>query len=96
MPGKYQPKVEEALCAAEEENQKRGHAFNRFILHRARERVTENRDKVPLGPSRRYIVQKEGSRKFRYDGIAACYENGASSTGGRQKAEKHRFAAYYS
>ena len=49
-----------------------------------------------MSSSRGYIVQKEGSRKFRYDGIAACYENGASSTGGRQKAEKHRFAAYYS
>ena len=49
-----------------------------------------------MSSSRGYIVQKEGSRKFRYDGIAACYENGASSTGGRHKAEKRRFAAYSS
>ena len=94
MPGKYQPKVEEALCAAEEENQKRGHAFNRFILHRARERVTENRDKVPLGPSRRYIVQKEGSRKLCHDGVAACYENRGKSTGRRQEAENDSFTDY--
>ena len=33
-------------------------------------------DKIPMGPSRGYVVQKEGSRKLRYDGVAACYENG--------------------
>ena len=73
---------------------KRGHAFNRFVLHRARERVTENRDKVPLGPSRRYIVQKEGSRKLCHDGVAACYENRGKSTGRRQEAENDSFTDY--
>ena len=78
---------------------KRGHNFNRFILRRARERVTQNRDKVPMGPSRVYVVQKEGSTKFHHDGVATCYEimkYGASSTGRRQKAENDRFTAYYS
>ena len=52
---------------------KGGHTFNRFI-HSARERVTENRDEVPMGPSRGYVVQKEGSRELRHDGVATCYE----------------------
>ena len=75
---------------------KRRHTFNQFDLRRARERVTENGDNVPMGPYRGHVVHEEGSRKLRHDGVAACYENGASSTGGRQKAEERRFAAYCS
>ena len=68
------------------ETRKRGYTFNRFILHRARERVPGNRDKFPMGPSRGYLVQKAGSKKLRHDGVAACYENGANSTRTCQEA----------
>ena len=40
------------------------HTFNRFILRSARERVTENRDKVPMGPSRGYVVLRKGQRSY--------------------------------
>ena len=72
------------------------HTSNRFILHSARERVTENRHEVPMGPSRGYVVPNEGSSKLHHDGLATCYGNGANSTGGRQEAENDRFAAYCS
>ena len=67
--------------------------FNQFILRRARERVTENRDKVPIGPSGE-VVPEDRSRKLH--GVATCYGNEASSTGGRQEAENDRFATYCS
>ena len=35
-----------------QKTRKKGHNFNRFILRRARERATQNRDKIPMGPSR--------------------------------------------
>ena len=57
--GKNQLRSKGALCAAQQENQKKDSLFKPG----ARERVTENRDKVPMGPSRGYVVQKEGSRK---------------------------------
>ena len=53
-----------------------------------------------MGPSWGYVVQKEGSRKLRHDGVATCYEKRgklnrkANSTGRRQKAENDGFAAY--
>ena len=75
---------------------KRGRSFNRLILRRARERATENRDKVPMDPSWGYVMQKEGLRKLCHDGVAASYENGANSTGRRQEAENDSFAAYCS
>ena len=27
-----------------------------------------------MGPSRGYLVQKDGSKKLRHDGVATCYE----------------------
>ena len=56
-----------------QKTRQRGHNFNRFILRRARERATQNRE-MPMGPSRGYVVQKEGSRKLRHDGVVTCYE----------------------
>ena len=62
------------------------HTFHRFILRSARERVTENRDKVPMSPSRGYVVPEQGSRKLRHDGDAACYETGqAQPADGRSR-----------
>ena len=48
-----------AMCSPSRKPEKKGHTFNRFILRRARERVTGNRDKVPMGPSRGYVVPEE-------------------------------------
>ena len=75
---------------------KRRHTLNQFILRSARERGTENRDNVPMGPSRGYVAPEGGSRKIDHDGVVTCYGNGASSTGGRQEAENDRFTAYCS
>ena len=55
-----------------QKTKKRGHTFNRYI-RRTRERVTESRESSN-GPSRVYVVQKEGSRKLRHDGVATCHE----------------------
>ena len=38
--------------------------------------VTKNRDKLPMGPFRGYVLPMEGPRKLYHDGVAACYENG--------------------
>ena len=51
-----------------------GHNCNRFILSAARERATQNRDIIPMGASRGYVVKNEGSRKQRHDGVVTCYE----------------------
>ena len=75
---------------------KRGHKLNRLVPRRARKRATQNRDKIPMGLSRGYEVQKEGSRKLRHDGVTTCFENGANSTARRQEAENDSFAAYCS
>ena len=70
------------------------YACNRLILRRGRESVTENRGKVPSGTSRGYVVQEGGYRKWRHDGVEACYESGATSTAERQKAQTDKCAAY--
>ena len=38
------------------------------------EKGLQKTNTVPIGPSRGYLVQKEGSRKLRHDGVATCYE----------------------
>ena len=76
---------------AKKKTRRRGHTFNRFILRRARERATENRDKVPIGPSRGYEVQKQGSRKLRHDGAATCYEKRGKLDRETAEGEKRQF-----
>ena len=85
---------EGALCAAHAENQKKGHTFNRFI-RRVREREQKT-NTVPMGPSRGYLVQKEGSRKLRHDGVATCYEKRGKTQPKTAEAENDSFAAYCS
>ena len=43
-----------------------------------------------MGPSTGYVVQKEGSRKLRHDGVAICYEkrgklNRMTAEGGKRQ-----------
>ena len=56
--------------------------------------VTKNRDKLPMGPFRGYVLPMEGPRKLYHDGVAACYENRGKSTGRRQEAENDSFTDY--
>ena len=63
-----------ASVQPKQKNKNRGHNSNRFILRGAREGATQNRDKIPMGPSRGYMVQKEGSRELRHDGVATWCE----------------------
>ena len=60
------------------------------------EKGQQKSETVRMGPSRGYVVQKEGSRKLRHDGVTTCFENGANSTARRQEAENDSFAAYCS
>ena len=80
---------EGALCAAHAENQKKGHNFNRFN-RRARPMVAEN-NLVPMGPSRGYLVQKEGPRKLRHDGVATCYEKRGKTQPKTARGGKRQF-----
>ena len=70
---------------------KRKCTFNQFSLSSARERATENRDKVLMGPSRGYVVQKEESRKLCHDGAAACYEKWGKLDRQTAEGEKRQF-----
>ena len=38
------------------------------------EKGQQKTETVPMDPSRGNVVQKEGSRKLRHDGVATCYE----------------------
>ena len=49
-----------------------------------------------MGPSRGYLVQKEGSRKLRHDGVATCYEKRGKTQPKTAEAENDSFAAYCS
>ena len=56
-----------------QKTRKKGHAFNRFMIVE-QEKGQHKTETVLMGPSRGYVVQKEGSWKLRHDRVATCYE----------------------
>ena len=84
-----------AMCSPSRKTEKRGHTVN-WLVRRARERVTENRDSSnePFHGLR----SAKGKVKENYvtTALRPDMKNGANSTGRRQKAENDSFAAYCS
>ena len=43
-------------------------------LYVEQEKGQHKTETIPMGPSRGYVVQKEGSRKLGHDGVVTCHE----------------------
>ena len=62
-----------AMCSPRRKPEKR--EIRSIGSFEGQEKGLHKTETVPMGPTRGYVVRKEGSRKLRHDSVATCYEN---------------------